>query len=64
MFQSSAVFFLGFGAVSLYICSKFFFSLSIIIRYNDFFGGKKKEKKMKLKDLSEDEEAERENQVL
>ncbi|CAE6263894.1 unnamed protein product [Arabidopsis arenosa] len=31
-------------------------------RYDDFFGGKKKETKMKLKDLSEDEEAERENQ--
>lgn len=36
----------------------------MIIRYDDFFGGKKKETKMKLKDLSEDEEAERENQVL
>ncbi|XP_023640825.1 U3 small nucleolar ribonucleoprotein protein MPP10 isoform X1 [Capsella rubella] len=31
-------------------------------RYDDFFGGKKKETKMKLKDLSEDDEAEIENQ--
>ncbi|XP_010484631.1 PREDICTED: U3 small nucleolar ribonucleoprotein protein MPP10 isoform X2 [Camelina sativa] len=31
-------------------------------KYTDFFGGKKKETKVKWKDLSEDDEAERENQ--
>lgn len=36
----------------------------MIIRYEDFFGGKKKEPKMKLNYVSEDEEIEGGNQVL
>jgi U3 small nucleolar RNA-associated protein MPP10 len=35
----------------------------MVSRYDDFFGGQK-ETKMKLKDLSEDEDAEIENKVL
>lgn len=36
----------------------------MINRYEDFFGGKNKETKMKLKDAIEDEEAGSGNQVL
>lgn len=36
----------------------------MINRYKDFYGGKNKESKMKLKDVTEDEEAGSGNQVL
>lgn len=49
---------------STFVLSLNFYSLSITIRYEDFFGGKKKETKKTMKHVFEDEEAGDGNQVL
>lgn len=58
-------FFLGFRSIITFDLFKVFFLFFFMInRYKDFYGGKNKETKMKLKDVTEDEEAGSGNQVL